>query len=216
MLRILSNPSAIHKNLKAWDTPASRTRALDGDAGFIPAIEAGICSDRGDGETGTGVEVGAILRYVDAKSGVTMDIRGCTLLAHTGNYKETGDSGFARPDPGASGRGMSLSLRPSWGNVSSGVDRLWEYGAAELAANDNPNQVRVQATAGYGLGVLNRHGVLSPYSGLSLSGEGLESCDPGVCCTVESIFELNLEGDHNKQAHGAIDNGIMLRSSLNW
>ncbi len=116
-----------------------------------------------------------------------------------------------RLDPGASGRRKSLSLRPSWGNVSSGVDRLWEYGAAKPAANDNPNRARVQATDGYGFGVFNRHGVSTPCSGLSLSGEGLQSCDPGVCYTVESMFELKLEGDHNKQAHGAIDNGILLR-----
>ena len=61
-----------------------------------------------DAETGTGVEVGAGIRY--AGSGVTVEgsVRG--LVAHEASgYEEWGASGTVRIDPGASGRGLSLS-----------------------------------------------------------------------------------------------------------
>ena len=64
--------------------------------------------DGGDAETGTGVEVGAGIRY--AGSGVTVEgsVRG--LVAHEASgYEEWGASGSVRIDPGASGRGLSLS-----------------------------------------------------------------------------------------------------------
>ena len=36
-----------------------------------------------------------------------------------------GAGGSVRLDPGASGRGLSLTIAPVWGTPSSGVDRLW-------------------------------------------------------------------------------------------
>ena len=83
-----------------------------------------ICA--GDAETGTGVEVGGRIRYTDTRSGLTIEASACTLIAHEDSgYEEWGAGGSIRLDPGASGRGLSLTLAPVWGMPSSGVERLW-------------------------------------------------------------------------------------------
>ena len=60
------------------------------------------------------------------------------LLAHEDtNYREWGASGSVRIDPGAAGRGLSLTLTPAWGADSGGAERLWSARDARgLAAND--------------------------------------------------------------------------------
>ena len=102
---------------------ASRPFEMDGGT-LTPSLELGLRHDGGDAETGPGVEVGARLRYAGA--GVTVEglVRG--LTAHeASDYEEWGASGSIRIDPSASGRGLSLTLAPTWGNASSGTQRLW-------------------------------------------------------------------------------------------
>ena len=55
-----------------------------------------------------------------------MEARARTLLAHAdAGYEEWGVSGAVRLSADATGRGLSLSLAPTWGTPSSGVERLW-------------------------------------------------------------------------------------------
>ena len=70
----------------------------------------------------------------DAASGLTIEGRARTPLVHSDEYEEWSVSGLARIDPGASGRGLSLGVRPAWGETSSGVRRLVETAAAGGAA----------------------------------------------------------------------------------
>ena len=104
----------------------SRAFALGESAVLTPGLEVGLRHDGGDAETGTGVEVGGRIRYADAGSGLTVEVNARTLIAHEdSSYEEWGAGGSVRLDPGASGRGLSLTLAPVWGTPSSGVDRLW-------------------------------------------------------------------------------------------
>ena len=74
--------------------------------------------DGGDAETGTGVEVGGRIRYTDAGSGLTVEANARKLIAHEDSgYEEWGAGGSVRLDPGASGRGLSLSLAPGVGHA---------------------------------------------------------------------------------------------------
>ena len=104
----------------------SHVRDLASGATFTPSLEVGVRSDGGDGETGTSVEAGGGLRYADQATGLTVETRARTLLTHSGDYEEWGVSGLIRFDPGAAGQGLSLSVRPAWGQTASGVQRLWE------------------------------------------------------------------------------------------
>ena len=64
----------------------------------------------------------------------TAEGRARSLLVHSGDYEEWGVSGLVRIDPGASGRGLSVSAQPAWDETASGVRRLWETGVAGGAA----------------------------------------------------------------------------------
>ena len=92
-------------------------------ATFTPSAEVGLRHDGGDAETGTGVEVGAGVRYVAGP--LTIEGRVRALVAHEASgYEEWGMSGAIRVIPSASGRGMTLSIAPEWGHTGSAIGRL--------------------------------------------------------------------------------------------
>ena len=93
-------------------------------ATFTPSAQLGVRHDGGDAETGTGVEVGAGLRYT--VGAVTIEAQARALVAHeASDYEEWGMSGAVRVTPGASGRGLTLSIAPAWGQTGSAAERLW-------------------------------------------------------------------------------------------
>ena len=144
---------------------------LDTGATFTPSLELGVRNDGGDGETGTSIEAGGALRYADEASGLTVEGRVRTLLSHSGDYEETGVSGLVRIAPGGSGQGLALVVQPAWGQTGSGVNQLWENGVTAGVSPDN--QARLNAEIGYGLGAARTAwGVVTPYAGLGLAGEG--------------------------------------------
>ncbi len=196
----------------------SHAHKLAAGGALTPAIELGLRHDGGDGETGAGIELGGSLRYNDPASGLTVESHGRTLLAHGGNYEEWGIGGLIRLDPGAKGRGMSLSLVPTWGETQSGVQRLWNDGMTDrAAANDNKAQGRLETHLGYGFGVFGGRGLLTPYSGLSLAGEGARRYSLGSRLEVGSSLNLGLEGERREPANDtAADHGVMLRGQLRF
>ena len=154
-------------------------RTLAGALGAERAAE-GLRHDGGDAETGTGVEVGGRISYTDAGSGLTVEANARTLVAHEDSgYREWGAGGSVRLDPGASGRGLSLTLAPVWGTPSSGVERLWSArDAAGLApGGDFEATRRLNVEIGYGLGAPRGLGLVTPYARLSLAdGGALAGC----------------------------------------
>ena len=77
------------------------------------------------------------------------------------------------------------------GETQSGTQRLWNDGVTDRAANDNEAQGRLQAELGYGFGVFGGTGVLTPYSGLSLAGEGAGRYTLGSRLEIGSSLHLN-------------------------
>ena len=190
-------------------------RKLDSDATFAPSLEIGLRNDGGDGETGTGVEAGGALRYENAASGLTVEGRVRTLLSHSGDYEETGVSGLVRIARGASGRGLALSVEPAWGRTASAVPRSWEAGVAAGASPDN--QARLNAEVGYGLGEPHGLGVVTPYAGLGLAGDGARSWRMGARWLVSAKGSVSLEGTRYEAANDyAPEHGVTLRCALRW
>ena len=167
-------------NLAGAEADASRVRLLvegsrsfeTGSGALTPALEIGVRHDGGDAETGTGIEAGASLRYAGEGFSIEGSVR--TLVAHeeTG-YEEWGASGAVRIDPGASGRGLSLSIVPSWGAASSTTDRLWSLSEPGSLGPGGDVEAggRLETEVGYGVGLAQAPGVLTPYVGLSV-GDG--------------------------------------------
>ena len=175
----------------------SRGIALAGGQTLRPSLEVGLRLDGGDAETGTGIELGAGLSYADPALGLTVEGKARGLLAHEDtDYREWGASGSVRIDPGAAGRGLSLTLTPAWGADSGGAERLWGLRDARgLAANDAFEPAgRMNAEAGYGLAAFGGRGLMTPFAGLALSDAGNRTWRSGVRWTLGPDIAFGVEG----------------------
>ena len=183
---------------------------------FTPSLELGVRNDGGDGETGTSIEAGGALRYADEASGLTVEGRVRTLLSHSGDYEETGVSGLVRLAPGGgSGRGLALVVQPAWGQTGSGVNQLWENGVTAGVSPDN--QARLHTEVGYGLGVASGMGVVTPYAGLGLAGEGAQWWRMGARWQLAPAASVSVEGSLYEAANDdGPGHGLMLRGALRW
>ena len=155
----------------------SRTFALASGAALTPSLEIGVRHDAGDAETGTGMELGAGLGYADPSRGLDMALRAHGLAAHAEEgYGEWGISGTLRLVPDASGRGLSMSLTPSWGADPGGSERLWMLEDAHaLAANDNaPPSSRFDADLSYGIALFGGGVTGTPNAGFGMSDAARE------------------------------------------
>ena len=200
---------------------AGRAFALGEGAVLTPGLEVGVRHDGGDAETGTGIEVGGRISYTDAGSGLTVEANARTLIAHEDSgYREWGAGGSVRLDPGALGRGLSLTLAPVWGTPSSGVDPLWSArDVAGLAPGGEFEATRrLNAELGYGLGAPRGLGLVTPYAGLSLADGGARAWRAGARWQVAQDVTLGLEGTRNEAANDdeAPQHGLMVRGALRW
>ena len=197
---------------------ASRVVETAGGATLTPRFEAGVRRDGGDTGSGTGLEVGAGLRY--ARSAVTVEGRVRALALHEASgYEEWGASGSVRVDPSASGRGLSLSLAPAWGNAASAVERLWSLRApGGLAANaDFEPGARLDAELGYGLRGPRGVGVATPWAGLGLAREGERAWRAGARWKLAPDFTLGLEATrHEPSTSAPPEHRLVLRGALRW
>ena len=217
----LIEKQTVNANRLRMALEGSHEQALASGSSLTTSLELGLRHDGGDGITGGGIEIGGGLRYRDPAAGLTIEGNG-RVLTGQGDYREWGLGGSLRLDPGADGRGMSLSVAPVYGDVSSGVARLWDQDVAELAANDRAAddsrpQGRLEAELGYGLPALGGHGLLTPYGGFSLVGDEGQLYRLGGRLEIGSAVTLGLEGERRKDgSDGAVDHGVMLRGQVRW
>ena len=219
----LIDKQTVNANRLRLALEGSHEQTLASGSSLTPSLELGLRHDGGDGITGTGIgiEIGGSLRYRDPASGLTIEGNG-RVLAGQSDYREWGLGGSLRLDPGTEGRGLSFSLFPTWGETSSGVDRLWDQDVAELAtddgaANDNVPQMRLDSELGYGFGALGGHGLLTPYGGFSLAGEGSQRYRIGGRFEIGSSLNLSLEGERREPANdAAAEHGVMLRGQMRF
>ena len=202
----------------------SRSFETGGGGVLTPGLELGLRHDGGDAETGTGVELGARLGYADPGSGLSVEARVRTLVAHEASgYEEWGASGAVRLVPGASGRGLSFSLAPTWGAPSSGVERLWSARDARgLAPGETfEPESRLEGELGYGLAAFGGGFTGTPNVGFGLSDTAREvrlgwRLTPAA--QGDSGFEVNLDATRRESAGGDTrpEHGVMLRGVLRW
>ena len=193
----------------------AHVRKLASGATFTSSLEVGVRNDTGDGETGTGAEVGGALRYENAASRLTVEGRVRTLVSHSGDTGETGVSGLVRITPNASGHGLAVAVEPSWGRTASGVQQLWERGID--AGTAGGNQARLNGEVGYGFDAPQGLGVVTPYGGLGLGGNGSRSWRLGARWQVASDRSVSLEGTRREVAKDdGPEHGLMLRGAWRW
>ena len=205
-----------HGNLGASEGDASRVRLLvegsrqfdTAGGAFTPSLEVGLRHDGGDAETGIGLEAGAGLAYTSGA--LTVEGRVRTLVAHEeSGYREWGASGSVRIDPGASGRGLSLTVAPAWG---TGTGALWSARDASALTPEYEveGERRVDAELGYGLGFARLPGTVTPFAALSLAEES-RTMRAGPRWALGYDASLELEGSRATGFAGAQDTTLMVR-----
>ena len=195
---------------------AGRSFTTAAGATLTPTIEAGIRRDAGDAEEGVGFEVGGGLAYRGA--GITIEGKVRTLVAHDDSaYEEWGASAAIRIDPGSNGRGMSLTITPTWGSAASEAEQLWSTRTAEdLVGNaEFEAESRLDAELGYGIGGPHGLGLLTPYAGLTLADGAQRTMRTGLRWKAPQSTTIGLEASR-EGSDGSAANALMLRVSARF
>ena len=168
-----------------------------------PTVELGVRHDWGDAETGFGLELGGRVQYADPTLGLTIEAAVRGLLTHEdSDYKEWGASGTIRIAPDPNGQGLSLTLAPTWGAASSGIESLWSRqttaGLAPQGTRPRPT-TSLNAEMGYGVAAPFGTGLLTPYAGTVLTDGQARTYRLGTRWTSVSGLTLNVEGIRQDQ-----------------
>ena len=215
------------RKMGAAEADVTRMRfIIDAGRGFTmgvgtltPSIEAGVRHDAGDAEEGVGFEVGAGLAY--QAPGFTIEAKARTLVAHDeAAYREWGASAAIRIDPGSDGRGLSLSITPAWGRAASEAEQLWSTRTAEELVSDAEFDARhrLDAELGYGLSGPRGVGIITPYTGLSLTDGAKRTLKAGVRWNASESATVALEATREEKGSesGNADHALMLRAQLRF
>ena len=202
----------------------SRTFSFASGAALTPSLELGVRHDAGDAETGTGLEVGAGLGWADPSRDLDMALRVHGLAVHDAEgYDEWGVTGQLRLVPGGNaGRGLSMSLTPSYGVDPAGSGRLWALPASSgLAANGGADpSSRFDAEVGYGLALWGDRFTGTPNVGFGLSETAREyrmGWRLSPAATGARGFEIGLDATRRESAgDGDAEHGVVLRARTSW
>ena len=184
-----------------------------------PSVTLGLRHDWGDAETGIGLELGGGVKYADPTLGLTIEAAARGLLAHEdSDYKEWGASGTIRLAPDPDGQGLALTLAPTWGVASSGVESLWSRqttaGLAPQGRTPAPTG-QLNAQIGYGLWLPSAGGLMTPFTAVTFAGQagsrtraGLIFDRPGTWGTG---LRVELAGERIATAEGPPEHTIGLQ-----
>ena len=196
-------------------TEASHEYRFSGGGSLTPWGELGVRHDGGDGETGAGLEVGGGLRYRDPASGWSSEGYGRWLAIHQGARKEWGFGARIRYAPRSSRYGPSVTVAPSWGDTTSGMQRLWEVSAADPAMPGAPG-TRLDTQFGYGVAALRGRGVVTPYGAVGLArGQGRRYRMGGRMAVGRSAT-VSLETERRTRPAGKSYNGVRVRGAIRF
>ena len=194
------------------------SRAFDagGGATFTPSAEVGLRHDAGDAETGTGLELGGGFTF--AGNGFQVAANARMLAAHEeSGYEEWGASVSVRMDPGEAGRGLSLTIAPTWGATGSQTDTLYalEHTGGLARDGDFEAERRLETEVGYGLRAPYGQGTLTPYSSLTLGDGGHRTERVGARWQLAPDAALGVEGTRER---GATESGhaLMVRAQIHF
>ena len=184
---------------------------------LTPSAELGLRHDGGDAETGVGVEFGAGLRYMVGS--FTIEARARTLVAHQASgYEEWGASAAVRLAPSASGRGLSVSIAPTWGRTGSASEWLWsarDMGEFEGGGGFEADG-RIEAQLGYGFALPHDRGLLTPYFALTLGSEGGRTMRGGARWLFDSDLAVTLDATRTESAGAEAGNDVRVQAALRF
>ena len=172
--------------------------------------------DGGDAETGLAVELDAGVQHQD--KGVTIKGKVRTLVDDDA-YEEWGASGALRIDPGVSGRGLALTVAPSWENAASATEQLWSArdAGALVPGGEFEAENRLETELGYGLRAPAGLGVVTPYTGLTMGDSGRRTLRFGARWSLTPETTLSLEATREERGGEATpSDALLLRASIRF
>ena len=208
--------------ISATDVSVHRTRLVveasqrhqSSDGGvFEPSAEVGVVHDSGDGITGTRLEVGAGLDYLTPSKRMTLSVSSYGLLKRN-NSGEWGIQGSIHMSPQAGDRGLSFSVRPSYGAPVRGVDGIWDNGRSGDVVGDDDYQPRMEADLSYGVSLADGQALLMPFSEMSMA-DGDQAYRVGTRLRYGSNLELNLARERAGSA-GDAEYSIRLQGGIRF
>ncbi len=210
---------SVNAHLARVALASSRTRSLAGGARMSPSLSLGVRQDGGDGNIGSGAEIGGNLRYDNSASGVSASVSAHGLFGRS-DYEEWGIQGMVHLSPGADGQGLSFEMRPGYGNGGAGAGntgRIWSHGLRGDAtpATDDASG-RLEMRLGYGLSAPGgRDGLLTPWSGLTLHDNGTRY-RLGLNWSPRGPFILRLHGERRERGNAGTDHAVLLKGEMRF
>ena len=196
-------------------TELSHELLFSSGTSLTPWAELGARHDGGDGQTGAGLELGGGLRYRVPQVGLTAEGYGRWLAVHEGALQEWGVGAMVTIDPGMDRRGLSASVTPSWGETASGVQRLWQQGAAGPAWYGT-SRAQVDAQLGYGVPVFGGRSVLTPFGAMNLAGDEARRYRLGGSLATSRWTTLSLEIERWDRALTDAMHSVMVRGAAEF
>ena len=178
---------------------------------LFPGVEFGFRYDDGDAGSGGGFELGGGLGYEDESLGFIVETQARVLVAHQEEgFSEWGAGLSLRYDPGIRDRGLMIVLAPRWGQVESGVDKLW-----------NSDQFRTEqdygvARAGRLTGEVSYNGSqFTPFAAVEFlkGGHGLGA---GVRVGATDGLDLRVAALRKDLGVGPVNHGIQIQAALRF
>ena len=214
---------AVGDDLPAVNARAGRLRvALE--AGYVhtltsgavlrPTVDLGARLDSGDADSGAGVDLSGGVRYESPSGRLTLEGRGRVLLAHAATgFQEWAAGGLVRLAPEAGGRGLSLSIAPSWGMATSRTGALWD---GDLPGAQGEAGARVTTAIGYGFPAFKGLGLLTPWAGTELAQDRERAWRAGMRLELRSDLALSVEGSHRDKDEGEPEDAVGMRLSVHF
>ena len=196
-------------------TELSHELLFSSGTSLTPWAELGARHDGGDGQSGAGLELGGGLRYRVPQVGLTAEGYGRWLAVHEGALQEWGVGAMVTIDPGMDRRGLSASVTPSWGETATGVQRLWQQGAAGPAWYGT-SRAQVDAQLGYGVPVFGGRSVLTPFGAMNLAGDEARRYRLGGSLATSRWTTLSLEIERWDRALTDAMHSVMVRGAAEF
>ena len=188
--------------------------ALESGALLTLSGEAGLRWDGGDGDTGTGIEMGGTADYGNPTTGMKMVATTRALLDHESDRKEWGASLMARYRMDSRETGLTYRSSLSYGQAESGVDSLWDSSATSRASEDEQLTTRLETEVGYRL--FGASGLHTPYVGFGAEDSGTRDYRIGMRYASESALSSGLEFERREANNKRPDHRVMLTGQINW
>ena len=203
---------------------ATRPFLLSNGSSLSPSLELGIRQDRGDAETGFGMDLGAAVTWSAPERGVSAVVKGRTLLSHGAeHFQEKGLALSFSWQPTPSERGVSLSLSHAVGGAAEGgTASLLNPTAIEVLDATSSDGERFEARLAYGFPFYNDRLTITPSVAAALSpGSRSYSLLWSVAPYAEQLhgeepWELSIEGERQEHSSSSspVDHSLKLLFSL--